>query len=361
MATTQEFIQPMAQANTPFLANNGNPNTVYNTAATPFGGQAVVAQPTGVPNPAEAWYDISPFGGSNIRQNWSFAPASTALPPSAYADPAARFWENRTAMAPAQFSLADSGAMQGGANPFIPIVPGDPANPGDDVVVDIHPHDPNHRPEPVNPPVVGGGIDSGPLFPGDPGFAGSGNFGLSDTQLAAQGFVSTPGGVSSTNPLSHIINGVSSLVNQIGHGSGFNGRIGVCDVMQFLDAVTEVVLAGDFYRHNTGTWNIQQVAKSTLNTVFPGVSKLGAWLALTFRDKPPEGIRNWLDKNDLADLVEESYNVGGEGNYMNVPQTGGGSPFLGGGLGGWSFGPVRTGTVSVGMPTDADRPPTFQM
>src|SRR5690625_4332101 len=359
MATTQEFIQPMAQANTPFLANNGNPNTVYNTAATPFGGQAVVAQPTGVPNPAEAWYDISPFGGSNIRQNWRFAPASTALPPSAYADPAARFWANRTAMAPAQFSLADSGAMQGGANPFIPIVPGDPANPGDDVVVDIHPHDPNHRPEPVNPP-----LQTAPPLPHTPPnaqFPGAVGGGLTQQQLGAHAYLSTPSGVTRTNSLGSVIDGISSLVDQASSGLGFNGRTGGFDVMQFLDAVTEVVLPGDFYRQNTGTWNTQQVAKSILNTVFPGLGKLGAWLARTFRDKLPEGIRNWLDKNDLADLVEESYNVGGEGNYMNVPQTGGGSPFLGGGLGGWSFGPVRTGTVSVGMPTDADRPPTFQM
>lgn len=142
MATNpQSFIQPVAQSATPFVPNNGNPNTVYNTAATPFGGQAA------------GWQNITPFGGTNIGDLWSFAPASTTLPTSAFADESRRFWQNMSGVVPAQFDLSNSGAMGPvGDSPFIPApqpVPGTGVQVPGDVTPDIHPHNPGSRPEPV--------------------------------------------------------------------------------------------------------------------------------------------------------------------------------------------------------------------
>lgn len=247
MATNpQSFIQPMAQAASPFVPNNGNPNTVYNTAATPFGGQ-----PAG-------WNTISPFGGTNIGDLWSFAPASTTLPTSAFADESRRFWQNMSGVVPAQFNLSNSGAMGPvGDNPFIPA----PA-PAPDVGVDIHPHNPGSRPEPV-----GGGSVA-------PSGNGENQWYLDLT--APNGIGTLPlnpnpsGSLPSNSPA--WLRGMSDAVSRGWDGLkdalGFRGDS--ISAMQVLDWF----LPGDLVDANTGRINWDQAAKTALNLLSPGLGSL---------------------------------------------------------------------------------------
>lgn len=301
-ANPQSFIQPMAQEASPFVPNNGNPNTVYNTSATPFGGQAA------------GWNTISPFGGTNLADLWSFAPASTALPESRFADPANRFWENPSAIVPAQFSLEQSGAVwPDGSNPFMPPqqqpVPGTGITAPGGVTPDIHPHNPGSRPEPAGRGPSGGGV-------------------------VGINVGSALGGASGTvpsRPVGDISAGLSSLADSISRGMGFKGRDGKFDPMQFLDAVTEVIIPGDFYNANVGSMNWPSVVKGVLNAVIPGMGKVAEWLAGKLPDGNP--IKEWLLKGQLQKLVDEAYKPK---SYMNFPQgpTGPSSPLTGGGGGG---------------------------
>lgn len=255
MATNpQSFIQPMAQAATPFVPNNGNPNTVYNTTATPFGGQAA------------GWQNIAPFGGTNIGDLWSFAPASTTLPTSAFADESRRFWQNMSGVAPAQFDLSNSGAMGPvGDNPFIPApqpVPGTGVQVPGDVTPDIHPHNPGSRPEPA-----GGGSEV-------PSGHGANDRYL---DLTAPNRIGTlplnpnPGGALPSNSPAWL-NGLSDAVSRGWDGLkdalGFRGDS--ISAMQVLDWF----LPGDLVDANTGRINWDQAAKTALNVLSPGLGSL---------------------------------------------------------------------------------------
>lgn len=259
MATNpQNFIQPTAQAATPFVPNNGNPNTVYNTTATPFGGQAA------------GWQNITPFGGTNIGNLWSFAPASTALPTSAFADESSRFWQNMSGVAPAQFDLSNSGAMgPAGNNPFIPApapepVPGTGITVPGDVDVDIHPHDPNFRPTPVG----GGGTSDG---------SSDGSRFHELTQGNNAGGIGTlplnpnPGG-SLPNNSPDWLRGMSDAVGRgwdgLKEALGFRGDS--ISAMQVVDWF----LPGDLVDANTGRINWDQAAKTALNLMSPGLGSL---------------------------------------------------------------------------------------
>nr|DAL53173.1 MAG TPA_asm: hypothetical protein [Caudoviricetes sp.] len=321
MATPQQYIQSMAQQASPFVPNNGNPNTVYNTAATPFGGTA------------GAWQDISPFGGTNINQHWSFAPAPTAVPMGAYADPSAQFWRTPTEMAPAQFNLDQSGAMwPEGGNPFMPTpnTPNPdtqlPDDPGIDVIV--HPRDPVSQPRPV----TGGGPSGGGT---------GGHQGGTPQNIVGINVGSALGGSSGTissRPVGDISSGLSNLADSISRGMGFNGRDGKFDPMQFLDAITEVIIPGDFYNANVGRVNWPNVVKGALNAVIPGLGKVAEWLAGKLPDGNP--IKEWLQQGQLQNLVDEAYEPE---SYMNAPQT----SYSGGG-GGGGGGRVQ---LDLGIPT----------
>lgn len=304
MATPQQYIQSMAQQASPFVPNNGNPNTVYNTAATPFGGQAA------------AWQDISPFGGTNIDQHWSFAPAPTAAPMGAYADPSAQFWNNATELAPAQFNLDQSGAVwPDGSNPFMPTpqkpAPGTGITVPDGVEVDVHPHDPNFRPTPV----TGGG-------------SGMGAAGGNPVSINVGSALGGSSGTISSRPVGEISAGLSNLADSISRGMGFKGRDGKFDPMQFLDAITEAIIPGDLYNANVGKANWPNAVKAVLNTVIPGLGKVAEWLISKLPDGNP--IKEWLEQGKLQDLVDEAYEPE---SYMNAPQTsGGGGGRFGAGL-----------------------------
>ena len=276
MVTPQQYIQATAQQATPFVANNGNPNTVYNTSATPFGGTA------------GAWQDISPFGGTNINQHWSFAPAPTAAPAGAYADPSAQFWRTPTEMAPAVFSLDQSGAMwPGGENPFIP-APAEPV-PGTGITVpggveaDIHPHDPNFRPTPVG----GSGVQNG------------GEVGSDRYHELTQGNAGPVGTIHlNPNPGASIPSGSPRWLNDMGNALG-RGWEGLKDAMGFRGGsisalqVLDWFLPGDLVDANTGRINWDQTAKTALNVLSPGLGSIveaavqKGWLG--------EQLQEWLN------------------------------------------------------------------
>lgn len=321
MATNpQSFIQPTAQAASPFVPNNGNPNTVYNTAATPFGGQ-----PAG-------WNTISPFGGTNLADLWSFAPASTALPESRFADPANRFWENPSAIVPAQFSLEQSGAVwPDGSNPFMPPqqqpVPGTGITAPGGVTPDIHPHNPGSGPTPA-------------------GGAGGGRPNSGGGEFISIPMANGPSGSStvSSRPVGEIYSGLNSIVDSINRGMGFVGRDGKFDPVQFLDAITQVIIPGDFYNANVGRMNWPNAVKAVLNSAVPGLGRVAEWIIGKLPVNNP--IRNWLEKGQLQNLVDEAYKPE---SYMNFPQgpSGGlrGPSGGGGGRGGYSWG----SGVNVGL------------
>lgn len=315
MATPQQYIQSMAQQASPFVPNNGNPNTVYNTAATPFGGTA------------GAWQDISPFGGTNIDQHWSFAPAPTAVPMGAYADPSAQFWRTPTEMAPAQFNLDQSGAMwPDGGNPFMP-TPNTP-NPDtqlpDDhgIEVVVHPRDPVSQPRPV----TGGG-------------SGMGAAGGNPVSIYVGSALGGSSGTISSRPVGEISAGLSNLADSISRGMGFKGRDGKFDPMQFLDAVTQVIIPGDLYNANVGKINWPNTVKAVLNTVIPRLGNVAEWLIAKLPDGNP--IKDWLQKGQIQNLVDEAYEPE---SYMNAPQT---SYSGGGGGGGGGSGNIH---LNLGVP-----------
>ena len=316
MATPQQYIQSMAQQASPFVPNNGNPNTVYNTAATPFGGQAA------------AWQDISPFGGTNLNQHWSFAPAPTALPTSAYADPSAQFWNNPAELAPAQFNLDQSGAVwPGGDNPFMPRPDTQlPDDPGIEFI--DHTKDPISQPRPIT---TGGGSNMGGIG-GNLGGA-DGSLGGTATDIVGINVGHALGGDSGSipsRPVGDISIGLSNLVDSISRGMGFKGRDGKFDPMQFLDAITQTIFRADFYNANVGKVNWPNAVKGALNTVFPFLGNVAEWLAGKLSDDNP--IKQWLQQGQLQNLVDEAYEPE---SYMNAPQTSySGGPTGGGGGGG---------------------------
>lgn len=277
MATPQQYIQSMAQQASPFVPNNGNPNTVYNTAATPFGGTA------------GAWQDISPFGGTNINQHWSFAPAPTAVPVGAYADPSAQFWNNATELAPAQFNLDQSGAVwPGGESPFIPApapvpAPGTGITVPDGVETIVHPHDPNFRPTPVG---GSGGQNAGDLGGDSYHQLTQGNAGPGGTlHLNPNPGVSIPAG--SPGWLNNMGNAISRGWEGLKDAMGFRG--GSISAMQVLDWF----LPGDLVDANTGQVNWDQAAKSALNVLSPGLGALAE--AAINNGMLGEQLQEWLN------------------------------------------------------------------
>lgn len=254
MATPQQYVQTMAQQASPFVPNNGNPNTVYNTTATPFGGQAV--------NP---WQNISAFGGTNIADHWSFAPAPTALPAGAYAAPANQFWNNMTELAPAQFNLDQSGASwPAGDSPFMPVPDTTlPEKPGIDVVV--HPRDPISTPKPIT---GGAGTPNNSNIGGDTyernTTGNSGPFGT--LPLNPNPLGSLPSG--SPAWLSDLGNTLSKGWDGLKDSMGFRGDS--INAMQVLDWF----LPGDLVDANTGSINWDQTAKTALNMLAPGLGSL---------------------------------------------------------------------------------------
>ena len=216
-----------------------------------------------------------------------------------------------------------------------------PDDPGIEVIV--HPRDPVSQPRPV----TGGGPSGGGT---------GGHQGGTPQSIVGINVGSALGGSSGTvssRPVGDISAGLSNLADNISRGMGFNGRDGKFDPMQFLDAITEVIIPGDFYNANVGRVNWPNVVKGALNAVIPGLGKVAEWLAGKLPDGNP--IKEWLQKGQLQNLVDEAYEPK---SYMNAPQTsysgggggGGGGSRSHGGLSGPIFNlndplPVKYGSV----------------
>lgn len=332
-------VQPVG---TPFLANNGNPNTVYNTSATP-------TQTAAMHNAAAVGAALPPAWGTAAQQV-ATPFQSVAMPAqSAYAAPATQFWNNYSGQIRPVFDLSLSGVTNPNPNwtPTTPATPTTPTNP--------------FTPTVPNAGGTGGSDTAGRELPGG------------ETLVLSSGFTGGTGSTAtlrdssgnsySSRPLGDVMSGMQSIIDRAASGLGFNGRDGSFDANQFVDAITEVFMPGDLYNANVGKWNALNIAKSVLNTIVPGLGKLGEWLA----SKLPasSALRQWVMGQALQDEVDQAYE-----NILDAPQgiggSGDGRPDGGGwGTGGswgtdvnWTIpaiggGGGRTPIVSVGEPVQA--------
>lgn len=336
------------------LANNGNPNTVYNTTSTPF--QNTTSTP--MHNAAAV--------GAVLPQLWANTPAynvnaspfqqPVSMPQSsAYANPASQFWTRLGGTQRPVFNLSTSGAVYPNT-PWVsppatetPIVETPTGSGGDITGTPTVPSVGGRGSSPESELNLGGGS----LGPGawGPGVITVGTGG--DT------FLDTGSGTLRLNPINSIMNGLNDVLDSAMNGLGFNGADGRFDFNQFLDAITEAFLPGDLYNANVGSWNSLNIATSLLNAVFSipgtdfGLGNFAQWLI----DKLPEGnfIRQWMQQNVVQNNADEAKDPD---SYLNVPQTtpgdraqrrrdrGGGGGGGGGSLGGGSWGGGGTGGFS---------------
>ena len=261
---TQSFIQPIAQANTPFLANNGNPGTVYNIPAT---GGYVPPQ-------------------SDANNNWAVNPLGNFMmpaPQSAYAGN--RFWEN-----------LGTGGGTGGPRFVIPPNTGGGTTPT--------PWPPGTQP-PVtgDPPPGGGGTVTPPTTGGvDPDYPL--NNGPGGTWSPPGGV--RPGNTNATggNNLNKPGTGPTSSIGQwltTGAGGQLLGMNpdGTISWQQVVDLVSEPWVQGNLYMSNTGQWNPQNIVRALVNTVIPG----GGNLLQTLGAKGVFGntVKQWIIEGRFAE------------------------------------------------------------
>jgi len=280
----QSNIQTIAQANSPFIANNGNPGTVYN-----------------MPNTGS----YKPPMASALNQ-WALNPMATG----AAATP---FWQ-----LPQQ-------QPNGGGNPFFVIPP----------LTVTPPTTPTTQPPVVQPPVTptvtppltaptpptsvvsgaggtGGATGTGtrgPLYNGLTGLPA--DFGLSDMYNKGQ--------INFGNNAGEFASKLGGALDNI--AERFSGPDGV-DFKQVLDSLTEPFIQGDMYNEMLGTANWPNMVKGVLNLVVPGVGSVADFIA----SKIPEGaggilgkVRDFFTKGDRQDAFDNLYrsmndsaNMGGD-------------------------------------------------
>lgn len=343
MATNPFNVQAIAQANTPFLANNGNPGTVYNIPRT--GGY--------VPPQADA------------NNNWAVNPFSNMYLPqfqSQYANN--QFWNMPNTGTPTGPRFTMTPFTGGGGVPWAPPPVVTP---------------PPTTPPPTTPPIVQppqevpipweneGGPGGGGLGGGSTGLdwvdlgSGLGNVDMGGTNNPNTQVI-TPGLLESNPNLNNLLNMVTTTD-------------GKPDWKQIIDMVSEPWIQGNLYMENSGTWNAQNIVKSLANTLIPGVGSLLAFLA----DKGVFGqtIKTWFfegkvkeamdklqkdfddNKSKLEREAEERANAENPFNDGYTPGEGGGSAsgdvggisIVGGGGGGRGGG---TPTVDVAPPVQIE-------
>lgn len=219
MATNaQSFIQPLAQGNSPFTVNNGNPNTVYNQ------------KPTGMVNfiPQTGAY-LAPQ--SDAMNNWAVNP----VPMGGVTTP---FWQ-----------LPSGGGQPQGPRLTVPPLTIDPSW------------------VPTTPPTTTPPTTTPPVTPptGTPSGGGGGggnlpNYGVGPSLVGTSGsnYTHTVGG-GGGGSLSNIVNSV---------GGNFQWQ-------ELLDAF----LPGDLYDAESGTWDITNSVAEALNYVIPGLGDAAQFAA----------------------------------------------------------------------------------
>lgn len=338
MATNPFNLATPLPVETTFLANNGNPNTVYNTSGTPFQNtpvRGVGSQPlTAGGTPA-----ISPWTPAN-------PPASMPVMPtnSAFHNPATQFWQNYAGVVRPVFNLQDSGAW--GSNAFAPPPTTTPPT----------------TPPPTTPPTTkppttgtgggGGGADfsgggGGSLLPGTPlgNWLSTNKPAGDNTTRTAFGFESYEAPQIGAGDLSSpsVRQWLGDIVGETASRLGFNTSQDV--IGQALDAL----IPGNVYQPGAG-WNWGNTIVGVLNALIPGSGSLAGRLAEALSNSDwgktsdswvARALRNWVSKNDEASL-QRWYNNAGVTWDTNAGTLTGTNPWLA------SDAPVPTGNVSIG-------------
>lgn len=416
MATAQGFIQPLAQANTPSGVNNGNPNTVYNTPQTgaqrPLQGWTIeqpVAANLNLSNTAQGAVSQA---NSLIQNNGWVAPEKT----NTVEVPKLTVQEGWMAQAP---TIGQTGGTTTPAptNPTTPApvdtsnfqwvvmngkVPGmnqnlyntDPAYKAawDQTVKEHYSQFKKNYTKDSSAQAIesrlktlysqyGAGGNTGQQAPANTtsGGASAGGWTSQGQQTTQQwvnslasggvpvvdgskGWASTGGGdpAKTSQAISNIVSNFTDLGNSINSSNA----------MQFLDAITEPFIPGNLYMSELGQVNMQNVLKSVLNQVVPGVGTLAQKIAAAIPDSATGmlgKIRDWVKEGKFDELANNVYKgarkdaeekvENGDLDASGPPRSGGGG-MGGGGLGGgggWMFigsgsggGNTKTPNISVG-------------
>ena len=346
-----------ATASTPFMANNGNPNTVYNTAATPFNGGTTAVNASSI--------------GAAVPQGW-VPPTTTVFPAptqgqpvvmpyaSAYAPPQNQFWQNMSGVARPNFVLPE-GTNTGGTTPWVPttsVVTGDPP------------------PTTTTPPVVtpppttntgsGGGGSGG-------GGGGRNNTGVdvigagsplytwinsqknpennnTSTAFGFEAYDAPQIGVQDINNPT-VRAWIGSAVGEVASRLGFNSTADV--IGQAIDAL----LPGNVYQQGTG-WNWGNFLVGVLNRVIPGAGNIASRIATAISNSEwgqtseswlARSLRNWVAMNEEASL-QQYYNNSGTTWETNRRTNQGNNPWLA------NYNRnTPIGTVTVGRPSESAR------
>lgn len=213
--TVQQFAQSVAQANSPFIANNGNPGTVYNMPGTG---------------------SYKPPMASALNQ-WALNPTSTSM----YANNP--FW--------LQATQQPIGGMGGFVIPPLTTIPGS--------VIPNNPTTPPTSTPTITPTGGGGNGGTDPNYPlNGVGNNWSGVVGPSLVGTSGSNYTHTVGG-GSGGSLSNIVNSV---------GGNFQWQ-------ELLDAF----LPGDLYDAESGTWDITNAVAEALDYVVPGLGTAAQFAA----------------------------------------------------------------------------------
>ena len=324
---------------TPFLANNGNPNTVYNTTASPFaapitlpdgsfppittpswgGGPADPISYVGtMPAPTQTWGSLAPqrapvpwappsppvstqtlpwqpvaaLGGATLGDYWTHQQATGGVPVSGYADPASHYWRHMTQMAPATFNLSNSGALwgQGGGGQPAPAPAPEPSP---------EPTGPWQTPDPTTPVLNGGGqqVSTGGTTGMTGGYLGPGAWG---GLVADFGSRLASGQVSPIEREKYAYDlGDAIESDRNGFAKWLSGDSGGAKIGQFLDKA----FLGDSINDLTGKINVDKAIVRVLNAAVPG---LGSTLeAVAWRGWLGEGVLNWLVDQRVGHINED--------------------------------------------------------
>lgn len=234
-------IQTTAQQNASNAANNGNPNTVYNTSTWGYGGPPV--------SNADVQFSTSTFSPAAVLQAQNLNLGSWQAPAGTTTD-----LSRLMPQLPAGGIVTGPGWTGGGGNNGGGT--GGGTNP------------PTTTP-PTSTPVTGGngGVSDYPLWNGPGG-------GWSTPGGPRPGNVNTGG-----NNLSKPSTGPTSSIGQwltTGQGGQLLGTNpdGSISWQQVVDLVSEPWVQGNLYMSNTGRWNPQNIVQALANTIIPGAGNL---------------------------------------------------------------------------------------
>lgn len=269
MADIQQLMQDLygtqttAQSSVPSAVNNGNPGTVYNTAASQAAPQLAGfpnAIPSSLPPPQAPW-DFTYSQAMDPRPIWDGNWDTVPLPPAAPPPPS------------------------GGNNP--------PPSTGG-----------NNPPNIYTPPTqIGGGNENGGggyHFPS----GGGGSFGGGGTNT---------GGGSTVGGGGNFGGGLEGLLTGLG-GTWAGGKLGVgpdgtYDWQQGLDTILDLAgIKGDWWASNVNEWNKSEIMQGVLNEIFPGLGTVAQKFALSPLAHRLGLVPEWLKDMVLDGKITESEN-----------------------------------------------------